>query len=78
MKNEKNFTHRPMTEHIFHPNSQVVGDFDFAISSMDTPKVLRNVYAFDNSFVGEGVKIAVICALDNVALQQNMDVFCAK
>ena len=78
MKNEKNLTHRPLSEHVFHPNSFMVGDCDPTILHDDIPEILRRVYSFDSSFVGEGVRIAIVCALDDVALQQNMDVFCQR
>ena len=76
MKREDNFTRRPMSAHVFHPHSEVLDNMSIDVISTETPDVLRRVYSFDESFDGQGVKIAVISALDNVALQQNMEVFC--
>lgn len=41
-----------------------------------TPKILRNAYAWSGEFGGEGTKIAVISAFDNVAVVENVRVFC--
>ena len=43
-----------------------------------TPSQLRRAYSYDANFDGDGMKIAIITAFDNVAVQQNMNVFCEE
>ncbi len=41
-----------------------------------TPEQLRRAYLYDASYTGKGKKIAVICAFDNAAIEENMKSFC--
>jgi len=67
---------RPLSRHIFHPHFEGAEIFDTQNISGYTPDVLRRAYSFDGLYTGKGMKIAIISALDNVAAEENMKVFC--
>ena len=66
----------PLSNHVFRTHFSGAENFSNERTRGYTPSQLRRVYAFDENFTGEGIKIAVICALDNEAVSENMQVFC--
>ena len=74
MKTDARF---PLTRHVFTPH--FTGGEDFSLSIYDggfTPSMLRSAYDFDETITGRGIKIAIVSALDNVGIKENMKVFC--
>ncbi len=67
---------RPLSRHIFRPHFEGAEIFDTQNISGYTPDMLRRAYSFDGLYTGKGMKIAIIAALDNVAAEENMKVFC--
>lgn len=66
-----------LSEHIFRPHYD--GGETFTSKAVGyTPEMLRRAYAFDDTVTGKGKSIAVIAALDNVGLQENINVFCEE
>ncbi len=41
-----------------------------------TPYQMRRAYSYSADFTGNSKKIAIICAFDNVAIKENMRIFC--
>ncbi|MBQ7399380.1 MAG: S53 family peptidase [Clostridia bacterium] len=66
----------PLSEHVFRPHYNGGVNFEVNRVSGYTPSMLRHAYAFSSSFTGKGVKIAVVVALDNVGIEENMAMFC--
>ena len=65
-----------LSQHVFRTHFNGGESFGTQMLSELTPKTLRKAYSFDETLTGKGVRIAVICALDNVAIEQNMENFC--
>ena len=65
----------PLSFHAFrtHFNGGDVFSQDF--HSGYTPDVMRKAYSYNGKFSGEGVKIAIVSAFDNEAIEQNVTVF---
>lgn len=68
----------PLSEHSFRTHFDGGENFYENIISGYTPEMLRRAYSFFGSFTGKGVKIAVVAALDNVAIVENMRMFCDR
>ena len=69
---------RPLSYHIFKPHFEGAAIFDSQAVSGYTPEMLRRAYSFDEAYTGKGIKIAIIAALDNVAAEENLRVFCRE
>ncbi len=67
---------RPLSRHIFHPHFEGADIFDTRNISGYTPDVLRRAYSYDGLYTGKEMRIAIISALDNIAAEENMRVFC--
>ncbi len=67
---------RPIFRGIARPHYKGADGFSRHLPDGFTPHMLRYAYSYDKDFDGTGMTVAVICALDNVALQENMRVFC--
>lgn len=65
-----------LSQHDFRTHFDGGESFGTQMLSGFTPQTLRKAYSFDESFTGKGVRIAVIAALDNVAIEENMRIFC--
>lgn len=70
------YTKRPLSSHLFKPHFEGAGGFETEKTPGFTPRMLRSAYSFDKTYTGKGLKIAIIAALDNVAAEENMRVFC--
>ena len=66
----------PVSRNVFVPHYESDEIFTPTPLNGYTPAQLRTAYGFDSSFSAEGVKIAVVCAFDNVALSYNTEMFC--
>lgn len=62
----------------FRPHSSIEKQTNPMAYRGYTPQMMRKAYSFSPSFTGKGVRIAVICALDNVAINENLSVFCER
>ena len=67
----------PLSEHIMRTHYSGGESFDNNVEGYSVTAV-RRAYAFDESFTGKGVKLAIISALDNVGAEQNLNVFCSE
>lgn len=68
----------PLSEHVFRPHYSGGENFDENSVSGYTPSMLRRAYSFSPSFTGKGMKIAIVAALDNVGIEENMRMFCER
>lgn len=66
----------PLSEHNFRTHYGGGESFNENGVSGYTPEMLRWAYSFTDAFTGEGMKIAIVAALDNVAIIENMRRFC--
>ncbi len=72
----KNTPLYPLSRSSFIPHYMSDEIFSDTVLQGYSPYQLRNVYGFDQSIRADDIKIAVICAFDNVALQYNVEEFC--
>lgn len=68
----------PLSENIFYPHYMSDEVFNMSRTEGYTPHQLRSSAGFDDTISAKGIKIAVICAFDNVALVNNIKVFCRE
>ncbi len=68
----------PLTYNTAKAHSRSSGTFSASRILGYTPSMMRTAYKTDASLTGRGVKIAIVCAFDNVAIQQSFDVFCRE
>ena len=74
----KCFTRRPLSVHAFHPHFEGAENFDELMIPGYSPHMVKKAYSYDENVSGKGVKIAVVTALDNVAILENAGVFCSE
>ena len=65
----------PLSGHFMRTHFSGGENFDKDNASGCFPDVLRKIYSFDGNFTGKGIKIAVISAFDNAALENDLNVF---
>ncbi len=65
-----------LSEHIFRTHFDGGYGFDTQRTKGNTPQELRRAYSFSDRALGDGIRIAVVVALDNVAIAENMRIFC--
>ena len=65
----------PLSQHTFFTHFETNGTFASEMPKGYTPKDLKNAYSFDYAYDGEGIRVAVVSAFDNVALNNNLAVF---
>ena len=65
----------PLSQHMFFPHFEVKDTFETNVTGGYTPDELKRAYSYDNGADGKGVRVAVISALDNEALNNNLSVF---
>jgi len=75
---EKNIPRFPLSSDGVLAHSQSAGVYSARPLSGYTPSMLRNAYRAQADCTGKGVKISVICALDNVAIAESLDIFCKE
>lgn len=68
----------PLQKRVFHPHFENVGEFSETRTRGISISQLRGAYSFDNSRTGKNMKIAIVGALDNVAIKEDMRVFCEE
>ncbi len=68
----------PLSQHTFRPHYNGGEVFSQTALRGYTPALLKRAYSYNGAYTGKGVKIAIIAAFDNVALQENMETFCRE
>ncbi len=68
----------PLSKNEFYPHYVSSQNFTPEHVTGYTPSQMRKAYGFDVSSDAKGMKIAVICALDNIALIENTSRFCRE
>lgn len=65
-----------LSEHVFRTHFDGSYGFDTQRTKGNTPQELRRAYSFFDGASGEGTRVAIVAALDNVAITENMKMFC--
>lgn len=74
----ENVAKYPLIKRVFHPHfEQVARASENRVSGIGAMQ-MRNAYSFDRKFTGKNMKIAIVGALDNVAIREDMRVFCEE
>lgn len=76
--NRNRYARFALSRHTARTHFSSNGIFDAANPSGYSPYSLKRVYSYNASYTGKGIKIAIVLALDNVGLRQNMEIFCRK
>lgn len=68
----------PLSEHVFRTHFGGGSVFVPTPVSGYVPEMMQKAYSYNGTWTGKGVKIAVVCAFDNEALEENMRIFCER
>ena len=68
----------PLSQHIFRTHYSGGGTYSQETGTGYTPEMLKRAYCVNGAYTGKGVKIAIVAAFDNLALQENMQMFCQE
>ena len=68
----------PLSSDVVLAHSRNSGVYSSRPLSGYTPSMLRTAYRATGSYTGKGMKISVICALDNEAIRESLDIFCKE
>lgn len=75
MKKDMHTPRFPLSRHFMRTHFSKAETFDEKVVSGCSPNLLKSIYSFDENYTGEGVKIAIISAYDNEAVEENLSVF---
>jgi len=67
-----------LSEHVFRTHYGGGEVFSDTQIQGYTPQMLKRAYSFDENALGDGIRLAVIAAFDNVGIEENMRVFCEE
>ncbi len=76
--NNSTCARKPLLDNSAFPHSRWNGGFTSQRMFGYTPLMLKTAYGYSSGYTGKNVHIAVVCALDNVAIQESFDTFCEE